>query len=196
MATALLTRLREADGVAVVPDIFHYEVAAILRKYRTAQPDASTTRASSGSRRAARWPAPPAISVRRERPLKRMPVRIRVWVIAACQLVDHWMGLARSAGSADARQRLATQPVHHPAAAERAVVICTKQCGSAADVADTLCRAPERMRVHSHQHRIGRLAGDDRHQLTLAGDSSIPCRNPSGSRACTPSRIACSRSAA
>lgn len=31
-ATALPTRLREPDGVAVVPDIFHYEVAAILRK--------------------------------------------------------------------------------------------------------------------------------------------------------------------
>lgn len=32
MATALLTRLREQDGVVVVPDIFHYEVAVILRK--------------------------------------------------------------------------------------------------------------------------------------------------------------------
>lgn len=31
-ATALLTRLRQLEGVVVVPDIFHYEVAAILRK--------------------------------------------------------------------------------------------------------------------------------------------------------------------
>ena len=32
LANTLLTRLRELDGVAVVPGIFHYEVAAILRK--------------------------------------------------------------------------------------------------------------------------------------------------------------------
>lgn len=32
IAKALLTRLREREGIVVVPDIFHYEVAAILRK--------------------------------------------------------------------------------------------------------------------------------------------------------------------